>query len=75
MAAAKARGLVLPLPEAVTETPGEGVSGRIDRRAVVVGGADFVMHRWRRPLVPMRHTLRELWSSPWGVMAGWQDEW
>ena len=43
VAAAKARGLVLALPEAVTETPGEGVSGRIDGRAVVVGGADFVM--------------------------------
>ena len=43
VAAAKARGLVLALPEAVTETPGEGVSGRIDGRRVVVGGADFVM--------------------------------
>ncbi len=43
VAAAKARGLVLALPEAVIETPGEGVSGRIDGRKVVVGGADFVM--------------------------------
>ena len=43
VAAAKARGLVLALPAAVTETPGEGVSGRIDGRAVVVGGVDFVM--------------------------------
>jgi len=43
VAAAKARGLVLALPGSVTETPGEGVSGRIDGRAVVVGGVDFVM--------------------------------
>ena len=43
VAAAKARGLVLVLPEAVAETPGEGVAGRIDGRGVLVGGADFVM--------------------------------
>ena len=43
VAAAKARGLALVLPEAVTETPGEGVAGRIDGRGVLVGGADFVI--------------------------------
>ena len=42
-AGARARGLVLALPEAAIETPGEGVCGRIDGRWVVVGGADFVM--------------------------------
>ena len=42
-AGARARGLVLALPEAAIETPGEGVCGRIDGRRVVVGGADFVM--------------------------------
>ncbi len=43
VAAVKARGLVLVLPEAVAETPGEGVSGRVDGCGVLVGGADFVM--------------------------------
>lgn len=43
VAAVKACNLVLTVPVAVTETPGEGVSGRIDRRRVVVGGVDFVM--------------------------------
>ena len=43
VAAAKARDLVLTLPADVTETPGEGVAGRIDRQSVMVGGADFVM--------------------------------
>ncbi|TCT05712.1 heavy metal translocating P-type ATPase [Aquabacter spiritensis] len=42
VAAAQARGAVLPLPEAVVETPGDGVSGRVGGRAVVVGGAGFV---------------------------------
>lgn len=39
---AAARGLVLALPEAITEAPGEGVSGSLDGRKLVVGGADFV---------------------------------
>ena len=43
VAAAKARGLVLVLPEAVTETPGEGVAGLVDGCGVLVGGDDFVM--------------------------------
>ncbi|MBS9477563.1 heavy metal translocating P-type ATPase [Ancylobacter radicis] len=42
VAAAHARGAVLPLPEHVVETPGEGVAGMIDGRPVVVGGAAFV---------------------------------
>ena len=42
VAAAKARDVVLPIPEHVVETPGEGVSGVIGGRAVVVGGVDFV---------------------------------
>ena len=43
VAAAKARTLQLVLPTEVIETAGEGVAGRIDGHAVVVGGADFVM--------------------------------
>ncbi len=42
VAAAKARGVSLPVPQAVVESPGEGVAGTVDGRNVVVGGADFV---------------------------------
>ncbi|MCF7698941.1 heavy metal translocating P-type ATPase [Loktanella sp. M215] len=42
VAAAKARGVTLPVPQAVVESPGEGVAGTVDGRSVVVGGADFV---------------------------------
>ncbi|MCF8487166.1 MAG: heavy metal translocating P-type ATPase [Rhodobacteraceae bacterium] len=42
VAAARAHGGTLPIPENVVETPGEGVSGTIDGRKVVVGGAAFV---------------------------------
>ncbi len=42
VAAAQKRGMILPVPEAVVETPGEGVTGRVDGRQVVVGGAGFV---------------------------------
>jgi heavy metal translocating P-type ATPase len=42
VAAAQAQGMVLPVPEAAVETPGEGVSGRVDGRAVRVGGIGFV---------------------------------
>ncbi|WP_188527392.1 heavy metal translocating P-type ATPase [Sinisalibacter lacisalsi] len=40
--AAAARGITLPVPENVVETPGEGVAGSVDGRSVVVGGAGFV---------------------------------
>ncbi|WAP68548.1 heavy metal translocating P-type ATPase [Jiella pelagia] len=43
--AAKARGLVLPVPTDVSEVPGEGVLGRVEGRAVVVGGEAFVAGR------------------------------
>jgi len=42
VAAAQARGTPLPVPQNILETPGEGVSGTIDGRKVVVGGAAFV---------------------------------
>jgi heavy metal translocating P-type ATPase len=41
--AAQARGIALPIPASVVETPGEGVAGTIDGRRVVVGGAGFVV--------------------------------
>jgi len=45
VAAARGRAVVLPIPQHVVETPGEGVAGSIDGRKVLVGGADFVMAR------------------------------
>jgi heavy metal translocating P-type ATPase len=42
VAAARGRGMDLPVPGDVVETPGEGVTGTIAGRRVVVGGADFV---------------------------------
>jgi len=42
VAGARARGIVLPIPENVVETPGEGVAGTIGNRKVVVGSAGFV---------------------------------
>ena len=45
VAAAKARGLTLPIPEDVAEIPGEGVIGFIDGRPVIVGGDGFVAGR------------------------------
>lgn len=40
--AARKRDLILPLPIDVIETPGGGVSGIVDGRAVAVGSAGFV---------------------------------
>lgn len=42
VAAARENGAVLPVPGDVIETPGEGVTGTIDGRKIVVGGAAFV---------------------------------
>jgi len=42
VAAAKARGLSLPTPTAVTELPGDGVTGLVEGRPVIVGGDKFV---------------------------------
>ena len=42
VAAARARGMTLPVPQDLVETPGEGVAGSLAGRRVVVGGADFV---------------------------------
>ncbi len=39
---AQRRGLPLPLPTGVVETPGEGAEGMVEGRHVVVGGRSFV---------------------------------
>lgn len=49
--AAKARGLVLPVPSDVAESPGEGVVGSVDGHDVIVGGDDFVARRLGRVAV------------------------
>jgi heavy metal translocating P-type ATPase len=43
--AAKDKGLALPVPDDVVETPGEGIEGRVDGRRVIVGGLRFVSRR------------------------------
>ncbi len=43
--AARAAGLALAVPEAVVESAGEGVEGRVEGRAVTVGGRRFVAQR------------------------------
>ncbi|MDP5085547.1 MAG: heavy metal translocating P-type ATPase [Yoonia sp.] len=45
VAAAKQRDLVLPVPTEVEEIPGEGVLGRVEGQAVIVGGNGFVAER------------------------------
>ncbi|THD84762.1 heavy metal translocating P-type ATPase [Aliigemmobacter aestuarii] len=45
VAAAKDRGLTLPIPVGVAEIPGEGVIGFIDGRQVILGGDRFVAQR------------------------------
>lgn len=49
VAAARARGLTLPIPVEVAEVPGEGVLGTIEGRSVMVGGDEFVARRVGRP--------------------------
>lgn len=42
VAAAQERGLALHIPTEVSEQPGEGVSGLVEGKRIVVGGQDFV---------------------------------
>ena len=49
VAAAKARGLALPIPTQVAEVPGEGVVGVVEGHTVFVGGDDFVAQRVGSP--------------------------
>jgi len=45
VAEAHARGLALAIPAEVVETPGEGIAGRVEGHAVMVGGPHFIMER------------------------------
>jgi heavy metal translocating P-type ATPase len=49
VSAAKKRGLALVAPREVEETPGTGMSGRVNGRRVVVGGSHFVRDRTEGP--------------------------
>lgn len=42
LAEARARGMTLPVPEEIVETPGEGVVGTVEGHRVAVGGTAFV---------------------------------
>ncbi len=42
---ARDKGLALAVPDDVTESPGEGVEGRVDGRRVIVGGVRFVSRK------------------------------
>ena len=67
VAAARARGIDLPIPESVVETPGEGVAGTVDGRRVVVGGAGFVAAQIGAPTVDgavVGTRARSWWRSP-----------
>ena len=43
---ARARGLPLSVPTDVVETPGEGITGRVESRVVTVGGLRFVADKF-----------------------------
>jgi len=45
VAAARAQGLVLSVPTTVEDTPGAGLTGRVDGRLVSVGGFQYVADR------------------------------
>jgi heavy metal translocating P-type ATPase len=42
VAEARGKGLALAVPTDVVETPGEGITGKVDGRIVMVGGAHFI---------------------------------
>ena len=42
VAGARAKGLTLAIPSDVVETPGQGLTGRVDGRPVMVGGLHFI---------------------------------
>ncbi|NBQ75792.1 MAG: heavy metal translocating P-type ATPase, partial [Acetobacteraceae bacterium] len=49
VAAARARGFDLPVPEAVEETPGGGLSGQVNGKALTLGSEGFLLGREMGP--------------------------
>ena len=60
--AAVARGLTLSVPEAVSEQPGAGLSGRVDGRDLRVGGKAYVLGGTALPG----------WSASMGARVGYE---
>lgn len=52
VAAARARGLTLGVPEEVREVPGEGLTGLVEARAVAVGGPAWIASLTGQPNLP-----------------------
>jgi heavy metal translocating P-type ATPase len=50
---ARRKTLDLTTPSDVTETPGEGIEGRVDGRQVIVGGLRFVTRRTAKPVLSL----------------------
>ncbi|TPW30026.1 heavy metal translocating P-type ATPase [Martelella alba] len=74
VAQAQAEGLVLPVPQAVSEFPGEGLSGRIEGHDILVGGAGFVASRLGSgPISPPEKTAGSVLVAVAvdGVLAGY----
>lgn len=62
--AATARGLALGSPQQVVEEPGAGLTGRVDGRAVAVGGWDFVTAQLApAAIAPDITTARAEWTA------------
>jgi heavy metal translocating P-type ATPase len=49
VATARARGFDLPVPEAVEETPGGGLSGQVDGKTLTLGSEGFLLGRGMGP--------------------------
>jgi len=58
VAEARARKFVLATPSQVVETPGEGMQGLVEGRAVTLGGIHFVMSRLPAGTAPSLETNR-----------------
>ena len=57
------RGIIIPPAEHITEAPGEGVSGEVDGRPVMVGGWSFVIDQ-NPAAQPALRTLRKQTPGP-----------
>jgi len=68
--AAGERGLALPSPQAVTEEPGAGLTGRVDGHVVAVGGWDFVIAQLAPAAIdPDIATARAEWTARPGTVV------
>jgi heavy metal translocating P-type ATPase len=68
--AATARGLALGSPQQVVEEPGAGLTGRVDGRAVAVGGWDFVTAQLApAAIAPDIATARAEWTARPGTVV------